>query len=158
MCSESYVSYVDNALSHKTCRQHPPICTKFVNFSVSLRYRLSSTARDNVSKWLHPFFKKPTDPQVDKKNPSIWWNPEVHYRINSIPPPVPIMRHMNTFYARIPLQKSLKYYHPIYTYIFQVVSLPQAPHEKPSCTFLPSIHATSPAHLTMCLQSAIIGA
>jgi len=55
---------------------------------------------------------------------------------------------MDTVYASFPLQKPLEHYHPIYTYIFQVVSLPQAPHQKPACTSLPPIHATSPAHLT----------
>ena len=74
--------------------------------------------------------------------------PEVHYRIHSILPLVPILRQMNTVYASIPLQKPLENYHSIYTYIFQVVSLPQAPYQKPACTSLPPIYATSPANLT----------
>jgi len=130
----------------KTCRQQPPIRIGFVNFADSLCYRLAFTARDKVSKWSHPHLKT-NSPSGRQKNPSIWWNPEVRYRLHNIPPLVPIMRQMNTVYAFIPLQKPFEHYHPIYTYIFQVVSLLQAPHQKPACTFLPFIHATSPAHL-----------
>jgi hypothetical protein len=40
-----------------------------------------------------------------------------------------------------------------------VVSLPQAPHQKPACNSLPQYMLQAPPiSLTMCLQSAIIGA
>ena len=67
------------------------------------------------------------------------WNTDVHYHIHKSSPPVPIVNQIIPIHVFISFPEELfKYYRPIYTCVFQVVSFHQV------CTLTPCLHLACP--------------
>jgi hypothetical protein len=90
----------------------------------------------------------------------ILWNPEVHYRIHKIPPPVPTLTHISAVRGRIPLFKHLVNITLTSTPRTSMWPLPLVyPHQNPVCaSSIPhTCYVPSPSHSSDLIIRIIFG-
>jgi hypothetical protein len=136
-CLTKLTSYGSHGWQMLLCNRHGSnLCLFYGSSFMLLIWLLQLTNWEEHS----PFWEANSS-SASQVIPLILWNPKVHYRIHTSPPPVSALSEMNPFYALCP---------PVHAQIVQAVSFLKRSIQSPQCIFLhpraSHVYPTSPTY------------